>query len=124
MEISAHELARTTDCKRPACDRVSLGALKGPYSGLCDVHTAEAKRQRSAGATERAGKTDIQQISRGYPKASSTLSQAAADLVKPARLLEAAVGRRKLASEEAKTRLADFNDALNAVRAAAEALIR
>jgi hypothetical protein len=113
--IDANDLARTTDCKIHGCTRESLGAAKGPYAGLCDEHTEAARRRKSESATRPPGDPPADGVS---------LAVAAAALVKPARALEAAVATRRSANATAKERLAEFNTALNAVRAAAEALLR
>ncbi|HWE81136.1 MAG TPA: hypothetical protein VG265_05775 [Gaiellaceae bacterium] len=131
METSAHDLGATVNCKTQNCTGVSLGAIRGPYAGLCDRCT-EAARTRQSSAIRSSTRDQVAPRpggitgpGAGAPKASGrSLAQCAADLVRPARALERAVATKRKANRIARDRLAEFSTALDAVKEAAEALLR
>lgn len=117
--VPIQEATSSYDCKRPNCVEQAK-TNRGRYAYLCHRHTEEQRTLDRAEAARGASGAP------GAPPAESdapSLVQTVKALEKPARRLEAALGRRKLAREEARQAVDEFNAALRAVRELATQLL-
>lgn len=121
--VPIQEATSSYDCKRPNCVEQAK-SNRGRYAYLCDRHTREEREIAAA-----VGRQEAARRAPGTPGADATaedgpsLVQTVKALEKPARRLEAALGRRRLARDEARDAVEEFNAALRAVRELATQLL-
>ncbi len=134
-ELDAQEATSSFDCKRPNCPREARKG-RGRYAFLCDVHIEEAK----SGERDDAGRSIFRGgIARpptlvGVPERQDepepepevvedppAVSEAHRDAEEP--FSEPSLAWRRLCRDEAEEAVAEFNEALKAIRDAASAIL-